>query len=754
MALAVDDLAAVAAAAAKSSGTHRGATIIEQIASLSPELSHGGFRHSLAEAALMGLNVLDQQAQSCIKMLVAGVSGGETCAELAFDAVWLISKLPLDCDSTRRWLLDAGSLCAIEHVLASFPDHKELVDCAVWVVKKLSGLNGLWQLLESDLALKTRTAGSEHQPLSLSKTVVASILWSVVKYPNDRSEVHLASSQDMDMLVRLLVGLMKTYGDSAEVLHACVTNVETLVKDNPRLGTVFLKHDGGSLVIHTMHHAVNLGVEEELVQTCANTVATLAKGSAIQGEMLRQLGVEHALVRVVQRGRGGVVEESAIWAIGHVFGLREVVQALENFTTESVVRGCLSVIAELTREAGAEELSVLLGVLKALMTVNMRQYEHDYKMRKMWFKATTSTVCALAPLAKPSQDEVFDQAVFNLISYIRGQLEQPSVENEVLENVVEALGNMALVESEWRKALRQRGIVELLTTTIRGRIGERRLLKYCFWAAAAFSGLPFVVKELEANQISADVADAAFCTIIDILDNDLEGEWVLRKTERCNDAELPKVLNLVAEVMQMHTRNHAVQSRGLHSASLLTVEMPVTVPVPPEVMNVVFASANRHSTNNSVMRSAVGFFRACLEPRASRNADGGAYGLDTRVIEAAVDAMKARNVQTVVEEAVKTFSHHEEPELLEDGVFVLAFIVGFEAALCVLKNMGPGSVRVAGIKALFELGRMQPWRLQGIARDVAVEVAAMADQSREEDKLQQHASLLTGLCHHIATCQS
>merc|ERR1719207_431894 len=104
---------------------------------------------------------------------------------------------------------------------------------------------------------------------------------------------------------------------------------------------------------------------------------------------------------------------------------------------------------------------------------------------------------------------------------------------------VESLGRLALTTKAWHEGLNKCGAVEVLSTQIRGWYGNRRLLKYCFWAAAALRGLPFVVAELQAHLQSAPMVDAAFCTVIDILDDDLEGEWILTGTQRCTEADVP-----------------------------------------------------------------------------------------------------------------------------------------------------------------------------------------------------------------------
>lgn len=57
------------------------------------------------------------------------------------------------------------------------------------------------------------------------------------------------------------------------------------------------------------------------------------------------------------------------------------------------------------------------------------------------------------------------------------------------------MGRIALLTSAWRPVLR-RCALEHLTRWIRSCLPDRKLNKYLFWAAAAMSGVPFVVSEL------------------------------------------------------------------------------------------------------------------------------------------------------------------------------------------------------------------------------------------------------------------
>ncbi|CAE7323283.1 unnamed protein product [Symbiodinium natans] len=101
-----------------------------------------------------------------------------------------------------------------------------------------------------------------------------------------------------------------------------------------------------------------------------------------------------------------------------------------------------------------------------------------------------------------------------------------------------AIGRIALTTSEWRPVLH-------------GYAMEAAELK------------------LHMNRISAAcLVDAALCTVIDILDEDIDGEYTLAGTDR-GEAEMPTLIALIVQAMQLHPAAPEVQARGATCIGLL-----------------------------------------------------------------------------------------------------------------------------------------------------------------------------------------
>lgn len=101
-------------------------------------------------------------------------------------------------------------------------------------------------------------------------------------------------------------------------------------------------------------------------------------------------------------------------------------------------------------------------------------------------------------------------------------------------------------------------------------VGDRRLEKYCVWFLAALAGMPYVIQELQKHLHMEAVVDACLCAIIDILDDDLECDWLLSgRTLMATRQDVPGLLELVARAMMQHPLDAIVQSRGCHCLVLV-----------------------------------------------------------------------------------------------------------------------------------------------------------------------------------------
>jgi len=281
---------------------------------------------------------------------------------------------------------------------------------------------------------------------------------------------------------------------------------------------------------------------------------------------------------------------------------------------------------------------------------------------------------------------------------------------------------------------------------IRELHGQRKLMKYSFWFAAALAGLPFVVRELQMNLKSKEVVDAAFCTVIDILDDDLEGDWVLAHTEHCSEADVPRILALICQAMQNFPQDGFLQSRGCHCIGLLLPLAPASPELLQTAVASVFTAVRQHTRSSDVARDACYVFRIVLLEL------GGSGAEQAKVRETLAPFMRQEGAQAIAAQALIDFAHTQEPELLEGAVVVMAALGGLGFAISQLwdAQQPAAAVRSCGAKAIFEFGSQHPQLLQSSAADVAQAMTLMVREHPDDENLQRNANLVLGLCE--ASC--
>mmetsp|Transcript_150616 Transcript_150616/g.419851 ORF Transcript_150616/g.419851 Transcript_150616/m.419851 type:complete len:739 (+) Transcript_150616:79-2295(+) len=726
-------IAAAAAAAASEGGTAKAAFVIKELAKLTLQLSHEQLQVAAAQTTLEGLKLCEQYAQRCIRLLIDALRMPETRPELAADAAWTLHKLTQRCDVAREWMRDAEGLAAVRHALVTHSAHNDLVQCSVGIVYSLDGLRGIASLL-------TGCTGGD--AMHLPDSVVAVIVWSV--YDLMKQE---RGGTDAAVVLRLLVQLLSQRSHDLEVRCACCSALDVIVHEDARLGGLLLELGGAPLLLDTLRHARSLGSSgSDLACACVNTVASLAKGSAMQAELLRQHGVVEVLAHFSVQGSGGADEEAAVWALGHLAGISTVLQAMAHSPTSvGVIRGGLDVVAELACQASTpDEVAYLPQVLQALLVLlgEMISPSSGVKCRKKCVAAICSTVMGIAPHAEPGQVTTLDQAVMSLLEVQTRELSKDT-DVEIAEMALESLGRLVLIKPAWHHFLRRCGAEKVFSQRIQSGHAHRRLLKYTFWAAAALSGLPFVCRELGLHLRSAETIDAAFCTIIDILDDDLEGDWVLKEAERCPEDAVPSVLKLIAEAMQGYLADALLQSRGCHCVGLLAPLAPAG-PGHAEALEAVLAAARRHPRCAHVLRDACYACHAFLEEPVSGARSSEAV---REAHEQVAQALRRGGADAIAAQALADHADTRNAELLEEAVIVLCSLSGVRAALRALTDAGPGPVRTIGVKALAEFGRHQPLLLRQCAGDIISAVTVMAGESIEDDALQQNSALLIGFCN-------
>jgi len=729
-----------AAAATKAGGTVKAFYVIKELAKLSQMVNHEQLQGAAAQLALEAMAHVEECSQRCIQLLVCAMGAPETKPELAADAAWMLHTLTQRCDVSRQWRREADGLEAVRTAIARHSEHYSLVQWAVGTVRNLSGLRGLASLLG---------VGAGRLP----DAVVASILWSVY----DLLKKERDSNEAVELL-RLLVQILTEGSHDIEVQSACCSAIGAVIIEDARLGALLVELGGVPLLLNKLRQSRTLGpATDTLTCACINTLASLAKGSSSHAEVIRQHGGVQVLAQLDAQGRSGCEDEAAMWAIGYLGGIGTVLQAMSHApASQAVVRGGLGVIAELACQLNAPyEVSTLPEVLQALLNlwcqISSPSQNTGHRCRKKCIGAICSTVTGLVPHADPGQVPELDRAVLGLLN-LQTQEIVGDADVEIAELTLECLGRQMLIRPSWQRHLQQFGAEEVFSQRIRTGRSHSRMLKYAFWASAALSGLPFVCQQLQQHLRSADTIIAGFCTIIDILDDDVEGDWVLRQAERCDENAVPGVLRLVSEAMEGYLGDALLQSRGCHCIGLLAAHAPLGA-APRETVAAVFAALRRHPRCSYVARDACYAFHALLEPVGGglgpvaingTTEDGTRWATERR--EAVAALLREGGAEAVCRQSSTEFADLANVELLEEATVVLCALAGVAAVLVVLAEAGPGPARTVGIKALAEFSRQQPLKLRGCAEAVASAVVAMAAESMEDAMLQQNAALVLGFC--------
>jgi hypothetical protein len=272
-----------------------------------------------------------------------------------------------------------------------------------------------------------------------------------------------------------------------------------------------------------------------------------------------------------------------------------------------------------------------------------------------------------------------------------------------------------------------------------------RMKKYLFWAMAAITGLPAVVAEMRSQQTDPAIQDAAICAVIDIFDDNLDGEYCLKGDDRqVRTEQVLEGMRAIVEAMRMHLSSLPVQYRGAHAVAVLYGLLPEGSEVPSEVMEVVLAAWWRNPTNLRVGCGVCTALRAFLSPSRSRDKNGVASALT--MLRKQDMGPSLRHALEKTPDSKHSTSDEEVSDLLEGAAYVLAVLEGPEHVLNILcKESCQPFVQSSGLKALCELGRAFPELFPAeTAAKVVAASEAMARSSECQD-VHRNAELLHGL---------
>ncbi|CAJ1359089.1 unnamed protein product [Effrenium voratum] len=329
-------------------------------------------------------------------------------------------------------------------------------------------------------------------------------------------------------------------------------------------------------------------------------------------------------------------------------------------------------------------------------------------------------------------------------------------------------GETALQDA-WKDVLLRLSTPEMASNRIAELLGYPRLEKYCVWLLATLGGLPYVAKELHQHMAQQPAVDACFCAIIDILDDDVDCEWLLKgRTETVTTQDAPDFVNLVVAAMQQHPQDALVQSRGCHCLALVFQTRlaqhvgELGQACMGRILTIVKEAYNSHYKKEATVRDICYLLRNLLEPSKSPQSNEAEFQAQRQIAWHLVE----ENMPAQLESSIRHFATYTEgyrTELFESALGALALLKGAGGVLTLLRDLeelpGCAAARAAGIKALFELGSNRPSLLThatGISveggvvqgcQGVKVAVEQLADESSGPQ-----AILLSGLCAALQGC--
>mmetsp|Transcript_17676 Transcript_17676/g.61909 ORF Transcript_17676/g.61909 Transcript_17676/m.61909 type:complete len:802 (+) Transcript_17676:49-2454(+) len=746
-----------------------------------------------------GLAAWEEHGKHCALCMLEALQSAAAAGSYAMhDALWMLQQLAERSASSKSWILCGRGVEVVHCAIVAAPGDEKFAQSGAWLVYTLDGLKGL-----TDLLWRSRSGSSAGHA-----AVRVAVAWAVFELVRgQRAEAGGSGSQpqpESASVLSILVDAMELESMSLEGKWACVAAVDAMVKGEARLGSLFLERGGARLVARALRAAATMGRDaEELRRALAYLVTSLADGSTQAVSLLCAEGAMASLAEVSLQGSGLEVE-ATMWALGSLGGIGAVLDVMSKQQATGVshaMRGGVLALSQCAWNAvGDQEELSRLPVALALLLDFMAHEEtlsaasgDGSSLRVQCVVALGSVLASLVTHAPPNRHGNVDRGVEVLLTCLQTTPVLSASSNAsagataasdttcgasgavadaaasfAAEKAAEAIGRIALASVEWRQALRQCGALEALAGWIHCREAPLRLQQYLFWAAAAIAGLQFVSNEMRLHMASADAVHAGLCTIIDILDDDVEDEYASVGAERSRDADMPALLGLVLEAMRTHPGALEVQEKACSCVGLLvrlvTASRQGGVPagcvaaVAAAVAPVV-AAARRFARCPEVVRGVCAALRALLgvAPLCLDSSHCPSSPSDDGQKAALACALSEEGAVDFADEACDAFATTPHTEdLLEDAIAVVALGRGFRAVLPKLDAAPPGSLlRVAGLKALFELGRGdlrlmgQACRDAGVVQAIADMCAKLAAEEAGTDqcgRISESAALLMGLC--------
>jgi len=711
------------------------------LAECSAQLEHEPLKGTMGQATVSLLAHIEGRCRESVEFLLRGLGASGELADVQFDKLWTLHVMGKRSEATKRWILELGGAGAIAAAMAACPTHEQLMQEGIWFIYDLGGLAGVAELLRHS-----------------STAVAAAAAWVIYDLAaKDGSDDWPEAGSILLLLLEVLRNCPPSVTpEHSEVRWSCISAARRLVARQPGRGRLFLSNGGGEVVVATLCAASGAGrLGDNLLVSAAQLVGTLADGSDQAVQQLRQVGVLEALVRYGLAVLGSATQD-VMWALGQLGGVSVVVEAMKHTASSlSSIQGGLAVLSEIAwnpsdeiKEHYLEAAAPLLSLARCCETDGAPAEDLARSL-----KGLGGVIHGLAPHIVPGAWQVADDSMALLMGAM-----SPNRDEAIVQAAAETLGRIAVDAPAWRRTLRQG--ISVLTERLRTPTeGGRRLQKYLFWAAAAIAGLPAVLQEMRLQQRSPTVQDAAICSIIDILDDNLEGDFALSGTEEASDARqgayAPEAIAVVVEAMRLHRSFVPVQFRGAYSLGLLHGLLPIGAPVPEEAIDAVLNALWRHPLDLNVTGGVCSALRSFLEPRSGRDSQGGA-AVSGGVVARVAEGLRARDAEPGLCQALENFADKAEEEglkLLEDAAYALGLVSGVPSVVQILaaSETSAGALRASGLKALFELGRCFPELVAPSVADVVAVTEMLASGNGPcELEIRRHAELLRGMLYSMA----
>lgn len=769
-------LAWQAAQAATSGGTAQGAFAMKELAKLAKDFHDSQLQLAMAEMTLQGLQACEMNARKCVKSLVQAISPNQP--HLAQDAAWALMQLLQKCASATAWALDAGGLQAVQGCLRCWKG--EGGDSFAWLAFSMGGLQSIVSLLQ-DLGEASGSSG------------VADLVWIIYSQSSWKDQ-HGEEKPYCRELVQLLVQHLnfawqrqrfkKNGGwrdEEVQVVHATVAVLQQMSTDLPSVASRLVEEKCGPLFAEILQVLMpaTYGQNAKTSAKCCQLLAAMAS-SRCNGAILLREGVQTVLLTAAQQE--GVVGEAACsalpWLLEHQ-KLREMLHALAvaeiQLTSAKRLKSFVDTLWHLFDGSDSED--PLLRFMPSLMDLLLQLRAELQQARRLkgvqdsCFQALCGATKALVPLAQPGKLKELDAFISILVQELQ-VVDLPGGGTPSFEMLVNELGKVSH-SPEWCHHLRELEVDKLVVLRMNQARGNKRAMKYSIWLTSSLRGLPFLAQELQQNVSSDTTVDACFCTIVDILDEDVEGEWFLRHQHReaqqqLQATDLSQLLGLILQGMLQHQDESYIQARGCHCLALVLTAreqlgcgrlLHLGKELLVQLLDVSVAVL-RMSTVNSTVRDSSFLLRTMLEP--STCPEGCERQNEERMRQLLAQELCSRGVPDVLLSHLNSYAYMKDErhsELLEGVLACLVHLGGVWAALGPLAQLEPSGeaptlAKACGLKVLFEMGKEEPVLLEQAQAPATGEtgpevvLAMISDfvDRADDSNLRRHAELLAGLC--------